>query len=147
MKRLDLIKPAVERAASSAGLPRAESRDMPFPVGFDGDAWVWTWREEKQFGIAEVSVVARPEGGITGIEIRVSANAWMPQRRDVATRRSFYARFFEEPPPVDALAAELSTPMKNAWQHALTMADQLPEREKNRTAFLDSLKSRGWLSQ
>lgn len=145
MKRLEQIKPAVELAAKEAGLPAPKRADVPFPVGFDGDAWVWTWRQkEKETGIAEVSVVARPEAEVA-VEIRVSAGAWMPQRRHVAVSRLFYSRFFDQVPPVDVLRNELGPPLKNAWQSALSMADQLPQREKSRTEFLDSLKAKGWL--
>ncbi len=147
MKRLETIKPAVEAAAKAGGLPAPV---VPLPVGFDGDAWVWTWRgerkigEEKEMGIAEASVVARPEAS-DGVEIRVSARAWMPHRRHVVPRRLFYSRFFEHVPSVEVLTVELREPLYNAWQNAIGMADQLPQTEKARTAFLDSLKTKGLL--
>jgi len=144
VNRLKQIKPDVEVAAQKAGLPASSRADAPFPVGFDGDAWVWTWRKEKEIGIAEVSVVARPEAEV-GVEIRVSGGAWMSQRRRVTTSRLFYSRFFDKVPPRGVLVSELEVPLRNAWQSALTMADQLFEIEKNQSAFVSSLKEKGWL--
>lgn len=145
MKRLESIRPAVEKAAKVADLPTYKV-DRP-PVGFDGDAWVWTWRRGEE-RIAEVSVLARPEAIGAGVDIRVTAGAWMLKRRDVATSmRLFYSRYFDEVPPVDALAIELGQPLKNAWNYALTAAEQLPQIEEQRAKFLADLRGRKLLDE
>lgn len=137
MKRLESIRPAVEIAAKAADLPTYRLDHSV--VGFDGDAWVWTWRKGED-QIAEVAVVARPEAIGVGVDIRVTAGAWMVKRRDVATSRLFYARYFEELPSVSALANELGPPLKNAWQHAVMAAAQLPQIEEQRAKFMANLR-------
>lgn len=145
MKRLETIRPAVELAANHTGLPTYANVKRP-EVGFDGDAWVWTWRQVRERQIAEVSVVARPQEA--GIEIRVAGSAWMLDQRQPAASRLYYARFFDSPdflPAVDALAAELGPPLKKAWSEAAAIADQLPTIERQQANFIAGLKEKGLL--
>jgi hypothetical protein len=133
---LDQITEIMNKVAKDVNLP--EVRGM-----FEGDSWIWTWR---QWGeqVAEAIARIRPDVFGDGIEIGVSAGAWMPTKRHIAAGRTYYIKYIELkqiPYMQDSLTAELTNALRQAWQGAKEMAPRLHEVEQARSELMSKLRA------
>ncbi len=124
-KMMQNIDASVKAAAVKLGL-------HPVPGAFDGEGWVWIWREIDEQNlekpVRQALVRARPDSLGEGVEIQVSAGSWIPEKRRLAAGRVYFAQYFESLP--DDLGSQLQGPLSKAWQGALALAARLPESEK-----------------
>lgn len=137
---LSQITDIVNRAAKEASL--SEARGM-----FDGDSWSWAWRTVGERA-AEAMVRVRPDTFGDGIEIEISAAAWIPEKRQVSAGRTYYTRYLELkalPEKAASLASELGTTLFQAWQGAQSMLPRLHEIERNRDDLMNKLRERNLL--
>lgn len=126
-----LITDVVTSAASKA--------DLPMRVGaFDGSGWAWIWRvplKEQPHRVGEARVRVQPDSLNEGVEIEVSAAAWLDHQREIAASRTISSRFVSygdlERQGTD-FTTGLPETIRRAWQTAAHLAENLPEIERSR---------------
>ena len=137
----------VEEAAAKAALP-------PRTGGFDGDAWVWRWRQALPPDVppdltAETRLRIRP-GSLEGANFEVSIAAWLESHRDVAASEVLWSQFYR-PSDVERLKAtgeltkELARFLRQGMLAVKTLAQRLPEISESRSQLLDELRARNLL--
>ena len=138
MDWLDDIVDIVNKAAERAELP-------PRPVAFDGESWVWIWRElegQNLPGVPEALARAQPDVMFQGIETTIAAGAWMREHRNISIGRTIYTRYI----PLnrlrlapEQLTVAFAQHLRNARETARYLASQLPAIKEQREAFRQSL--------
>lgn len=145
----------VEGAAKVAELPERVVR------GFDGDSWVWIWRDyydeqtrrwhaadETAAGqrTAETRVSARPDPLSAGTEVRVSAAAWMENRRDISWARTQWSRYVNSSlnqEGLQRLQRVLTDLLRETRRIARENAKRLDEVADRRQQAVNNLRERG----
>jgi hypothetical protein len=120
------------------------------PCAFDGESWVWLWREMEEDDalkpVPEALLRARPDVFGEGVEIEISGGAWMPQKREIAAGRVYFAQYFEALPQGNELSSQLGNQISRAWKGAQETARRLPEIERRRNETVDKLRTTGVLA-
>lgn len=130
-------------AAKKAGLPDKVAQ------GFDGESWLWIWRdyvgEKGDERIAETRFRVQPDAFGEGLETEVSGNAWMQESREISWARSYSVRYLE----LKALgSSNMPEPFKNqlednlrlAWDGAHESAQRLEYIRSRRTEAIKKLR-------
>ena len=134
----DVIGAVINRAAKNAGLPELrEGRGA-----FDGDSWVWAWFETDEprkvnASAREVLVRVHPDALEKGIEIEVSAVAWLLEKRQIADKRNYFTRYVEIRAVgrnKNELESQIKEHLYSAWEGVYEIAKSLPTLEKRRDA-------------
>lgn len=125
---------------------------LPYPVihGFDGDGWVWKWREYTwdRERVSEVHFRARPEPLGEGVETEISILAWMLQNRKLSYGRkqsgSYYTfehieHIFRSERERAILEDYLRFELLQSWEAVTSLVYRLEELEARREEAIRSL--------
>lgn len=148
-ERLDDV---VVRAGELAGLPG------PVVRGFDGDSWVWLWRNylDGQTRVAETLFRARPDSLETGLHTEVSAMAWMVDQRQLSWARPYGTRYLDlksgelvspDQAAQDRLAEGLAERLSDAWKGAMVAVAQLEDLDAHRERTIRKVREQGLLGR
>jgi hypothetical protein len=141
--------PRVQELAAKAGT----QTHLPQPVvqGFDGESWVWLWRtymQDEPPRTAEVRLRARPDEFADGLELEVSASAWLEESPGIAWSRVFASRFLElsqieaDDFPSEFVHAFASL-LHQAHRGAIDAVRRLDEIAERRDGTIERLRARG----
>jgi hypothetical protein len=133
------IKHIVDQAADKAHL-------KPALGAFDGDAWLWIWRPvSREDRTAEARLRVRPDPFNEGVELQVSAAAWMEKRREIAASRVVWSQFVRTA-ELQKYPNNVVTPLGQNLAIANDFANQLSQRlddvARERAVLIDTLKKR-----
>jgi hypothetical protein len=133
------VKAIVSQAAEKAHL-------QPVLGAFDGDAWVWSWRPVSRADrTAEARLRIRPDVFNEGVELQVSAAAWMEKRRDVAANRVVWSQFVrtgELQKYPTSVIGPLAENLAVANDFASQLSQRLDDVARERAVLMDTLKKR-----
>lgn len=121
--------------------------------GFDGDEWVWAWRENteapnKKACVTEASLRLReyPEG--ERAEFTVTAGAWLRDTRRIALAHPVARRLValkEIEKEKNDLIKDLGSGLGMAKREADELRKKLPEYEAKNDDLLRTLREKGFL--
>lgn len=141
----EIFSVIVNRAAKASKLP--EVRGV-----FDGNGWIWAWRyypTKEEVGETLVRVRPDVDAEAKGIEIEISAGAWMPKERQVSVGRIYYTRYLELEPlqqkKEEDLTSELIVNLSKAWEGAQLACTRLAGIKRRREDVAKTLRSKGLL--
>ena len=131
----------------------AKTKDLPTEVvpGFDGNGWIWLWRlyVQEATRVVEVRFRARPDSLDRGIQVEVSASAWMVQQREQAWACTYWAdyvseQFFslEDSRKFKGFIDRLSQHLDEAWKGASSAVHALESIGGSRKRVMDALRAR-----
>lgn len=127
-----IITKAVADAASKAELRTS-------PGAFDGSGWIWLWRPDSRHGaghrVSEARIRVQPDSLNEGLEIEVSAAAWLEDRRNIAASRTIAAEFVTYrnlEKDAGELTSRLAHHLSDAWRTAFHLAERLPDVQNAR---------------
>ena len=135
----------VRNAASKSGLSER--------VGaFDGGGWIWIWRYAPKLQdagrVGEARIRACPDSLNEGLQVEVSAAAWLEDQREVAASRVIagqFVRYDDLDSKSEVLTENLAASLAEAWAASQAFTHKLSELRLSRAELVEDLKRRNLL--